>query len=49
VTGREPFDAAILKRNADVFHEVVPQVLNRAPEAVLVVASRNVFPRRSGT
>ena len=32
----------LLKRNADVFHEVVPQVLKRAPEAVLVVATNPV-------
>jgi L-lactate dehydrogenase len=32
----------LLQRNADVFHEVVPQVLNRAPEAVLVVATNPV-------
>lgn len=32
----------LLKRNADVFHDVVPQVLRRAPDAVLVVATNPV-------
>jgi L-lactate dehydrogenase len=32
----------LLKRNAEVFHDVVPQVLKRAPEAVLVVATNPV-------
>src|SRR5262245_35990604 len=32
----------LLQRNAAVFHEVVPQVLKRAPQAVLVVASNPV-------
>src|SRR5246127_2229984 len=32
----------LLQRNAAVFHEVVPAVLARAPEAVLVVASNPV-------
>lgn len=32
----------LLKRNAAVFHDVVPQVLARAPEAVLVVATNPV-------
>jgi L-lactate dehydrogenase len=32
----------LLKRNADVFSEVVPRVLARAPEAVLVVATNPV-------
>jgi L-lactate dehydrogenase len=32
----------LLKRNAVVFHEIVPQVLQRAPDAVLVVASNPV-------
>lgn len=32
----------LLQRNADVFHEIVPQVLKRAPEAVLVVATNPV-------
>lgn len=33
---------SLLKRNADVFHEIVPQILKRAPEAVLVVATNPV-------
>lgn len=32
----------LLQRNAEVFHEVVPQVLKHAPDAVLVVASNPV-------
>jgi L-lactate dehydrogenase len=32
----------LLRRNADVFHDVVPQVLKRAPDAVLVVATNPV-------
>lgn len=32
----------LLKRNATVFHEVVPQVVARAPDAVLVVATNPV-------
>jgi L-lactate dehydrogenase len=32
----------LLQRNAEVFHEIVPAVLHRAPEAVLVVASNPV-------
>jgi L-lactate dehydrogenase len=32
----------LLKRNADVFHDVVPQVLKHAPDAVLVVATNPV-------
>jgi L-lactate dehydrogenase len=32
----------LLQRNADVFHEVVPAVLKRAPGAVLVVATNPV-------
>nr|HMP18318.1 L-lactate dehydrogenase [Gemmatales bacterium] len=32
----------LLQRNADVFAEVVPQVLRHAPEAVLVVATNPV-------
>lgn len=32
----------LLKRNADVFHEVVPAVLKQAPDSVLVVATNPV-------
>jgi L-lactate dehydrogenase len=32
----------LLKRNAEVFHEIVPAVLKQAPEAVLVVATNPV-------
>jgi L-lactate dehydrogenase len=32
----------LLQRNAEVFHEVVPAILKRAPEAVLVVATNPV-------
>jgi len=32
----------LLQRNAAVFHEIVPQVLKQAPDAVLVVASNPV-------
>lgn len=42
--GQRPGESRLqlLKRNADVFHEVVPQALKRAPEAVLVVATNPV-------
>lgn len=32
----------LLRRNVDVFHEIVPQVLKRAPDAVVVVATNPV-------
>jgi L-lactate dehydrogenase len=42
--GQKPGETRLqlLKRNAEVFHEVVPAVLKRAPEAVLVVATNPV-------
>jgi L-lactate dehydrogenase len=42
--GQKPGETRLqlLQRNAQVFHEVVPAVLNRAPEAVLVVATNPV-------
>lgn len=32
----------LLKRNADVFAEIIPQVLNAAPEAILLIATNPV-------
>jgi L-lactate dehydrogenase len=42
--GQKPGEARLqlLQRNARVFHEVVPTVLKRAPEAVLVIATHPV-------
>ena len=42
--GQKPGETRLqlLKRNADVFHDVVPTVLANAPEAVLVVATNPV-------
>lgn len=42
--GQKPGETRLdlLRRNARVFHEVVPAVLNQAPEAVLVVATNPV-------
>jgi L-lactate dehydrogenase len=42
--GQKPGETRLqlLKRNAEVFHEIVPAVLKQAPEAVLVVATNPV-------
>jgi L-lactate dehydrogenase len=42
--GQKPGETRLqlLQRNAQVFHEVVPAILNQAPEAVLVVATNPV-------
>lgn len=42
--GQRPGESRLelLKRNAEVFHEVVPRVLERAPDAILVVATNPV-------
>jgi L-lactate dehydrogenase len=42
--GQKPGETRLqlLQRNAEVFHEIVPAVLKRAPEAVLVVATNPV-------
>jgi L-lactate dehydrogenase len=42
--GQKPGETRLhlLKRNAEVFHEIVPAILKQAPEAVLVVATNPV-------
>ena len=42
--GQKPGETRLqlLRRNAEVFHEVVPSVLKRAPDAVIVVATNPV-------
>jgi len=44
VPQRDPSETRLdlLKRNAEVFHAVVPEVLRRAPDAVLLIASNPV-------
>jgi L-lactate dehydrogenase len=42
--GQKPGETRLqlLQRNAEVFHEIVPQVLDRTPDAVLVIATNPV-------
>jgi len=42
--GQKPGETRLqlLKRNAEVFHEIVPAILKQAPEAILVVATNPV-------
>ncbi len=42
--GQKPGETRLdlLKRNADVFHDLIPRLLNAAPDAILIVASNPV-------